>query len=93
MPFREIDIDKIIDEKCKGDPEFKAAYKEAYAELDLIAQIIKLRKAKGLTQDDLAKKTGLTQQMISRIEKRTYSPNYRNLVKIADALDSRLQLL
>lgn len=92
MPFREIDINKIIDEKCKADTEFKDAYKEAYAELDLIAQIIKLRKAKGLTQDDLAKKAGLTQQMISRIEKRTYSPNYRNLVKIANALDSKLQL-
>jgi len=93
MSFKEIDITKIIEEKCQNDPEFKAAYAEAYAELDLIAQIIKLRKAKGLTQGELADKAGLTQQMISRIERRTQPPNYRNLIKIAEALDSKLQLV
>lgn len=92
MPFQEINISKIIKEKCENDSEFKAAFREASAELDLIAQIIKTRKEKGLTQKDIAEKSGLTQQMISRIEKREYPPSLRNLVKVADALDSKLQL-
>lgn len=93
MPFKEIDINKIIKEKSEKDPEFKEAFREASAELDLIAQIIKVRKAKGLTQKDVADKSGLTQQMVSRIEKREYPPNYKNLVKIADALDTKLELV
>jgi hypothetical protein len=31
--------------------------------------------------------------MVSRIEKREYPPNYKNIAKIADALDSKLQLV
>lgn len=93
MPFQEIDISKIINEKCNNDPKFATAYKHAIAELDLIAQIIKTRKEKGLTQEDVAERSGLTQQMISRIERKETLPNYRNLLKIADALDSKLQLI
>ncbi|MCG9969004.1 helix-turn-helix domain-containing protein [Pelotomaculum terephthalicicum JT] len=93
MPFKEIDISRIIKEKSEKDPEFKEAFREASAELDLIAQIIKTRKAKGLTQKDVADKSGLTQQMVSRIEKREYPPNYKNLVKIANALDTKLELV
>jgi len=93
MPFKEIDVSRIIKEKSEKDPEFKEAFREASAELDLIAQIIKTRKAKGLTQKDVADKSGLTQQMVSRIEKREYPPNYKNLVKIADALDTKLELV
>lgn len=93
MPFREVDIKKIIKQKCEADPEFNRAYKQATAELDIIAQIIKTRKEKGMTQKEVADKAGLTQQMVSRIERREYPPNYRNLVKIADALDSKIQLV
>lgn len=45
MPFKEIDISKIIKEKSDKDPVFKEAFREASAELDVIAQIIKTRKA------------------------------------------------
>lgn len=93
MPFREIDISEIIEQKCESDPEFDVAYRQAGAELDLIAQIIKTRKEKGMTQKEVADKAGLTQQMVSRIESREYPPNYRNLIKIANALDSKIQLV
>jgi len=93
MPFREVDIKKTIKQKCETDPEFNRAYKQATADLDIITQIIKTRKEKGMTQKEVADKAGLTQQMVSRIERREYPPNYRNLVKIADALDSKIQLV
>jgi ribosome-binding protein aMBF1 (putative translation factor) len=93
MPFKEVNISKIIQEKGEKDQEFKKEFQDASAELDLIAQIVKTRKAKGLTQKDIADRSGLTQQMVSRIEKREYPPNYKNIAKIADALDSKLQLV
>lgn len=93
MPFKEIDISKIIQEKSQKDPDFNKAFQEVNAGLDLIAQIVKKRKEMGLTQKDIAIKAGLTQQMVSRIEKREYPPNYKNITKIAEALDSKLQLV
>ncbi len=74
MPFHEVDVKKIIRQKRKADPEFDSAYRQASAELDLIAQIIKVRKEKGLTQKDVADKAGLTQQMVSRIESKEFPP-------------------
>ena len=69
MPFKEVSIGKIIKEKSKEDPEFRRVFHEASAELDLVAQIIRTRKSKGLTQKDVAERSGLTQQMVFRIEK------------------------
>jgi transcriptional regulator len=86
-------INKAIKEKCDNDPEFEVAFREASAELDLIDQIIKTRKAKGLTQKDIADRSGLTQQMVSRIERRENPPNYKNLVRVADALNAKLKLV
>ncbi len=49
-------------------------------------QVLKLRKEAGLTQDDLARKAGLQQSHISRIEKGEVSPTRQTLEKIAKAL-------
>lgn len=48
--------------------------------------IAKKRKAKGLTQDDLAKIVGCTQKDISRWESGVYKPNIENFQKLATAL-------
>jgi len=49
-------------------------------------RIKKLREEKGMTQDDLAKASGLTQSHISRIEKHKHSPAHFTIEKIAGAL-------
>ena len=38
-------------------------------ENDIIKTLIKFRKEKRITQEEISKKSGLTQQMVSRIEK------------------------
>ena len=46
----------------------------------------KLRTDAGLTQETLAKRSGMTKQSISRYEKSDREPNIRTAKKIADAL-------
>lgn len=49
-----------------------------------------LRSKKRLSQLDLSLKTGLTTRTISRIECGTIDPKYSTLVRISEALDSKL---
>ena len=50
------------------------------------SQVKKQRTSAGLTQQQLAKKSGLPQSHISRIENAVHSPSHATLSKIADAL-------
>ena len=50
------------------DPEFKAHYQEERQALKLALQIAKLREKKGLSQQQMAKLMGTSQQAVSRIE-------------------------
>ena len=43
-----------------------------------------LRKMQGLTQQELAEKTGIKQQNISRWEKGIHVPNIEECIKLAD---------
>jgi transcriptional regulator with XRE-family HTH domain len=57
------------------------------------ARIAELRKAKGLTQAQLAEKTGFSQSNIGRIETGRYSVGLDVLTKIADALGATVELV
>lgn len=52
--------------------------------------VIKARKESGLTQSQLAEKSGLTQANISNIEKGSIHPTIDSLQKIAAAVNKKL---
>jgi ribosome-binding protein aMBF1 (putative translation factor) len=55
--------------------------------VDFVASTLKARRTKaGLTQADLAKKSGLPQSHISRIEGAKLSPSRRTVERLAEAL-------
>ena len=58
----------------------------------VIDEIVRLRKAKGWTQLDVAKASGLTQSVIARIESKRSVPTLGTLLKIVDALDATLSV-
>ena len=77
-----------IREKHLGDPEVAEEYMKLPS-VEFIAQIIRARKSKGLTQEDLAKAVGTKQPAIARIESGKYlGCSINTLLKIADALDT-----
>jgi|YNPMSStandDraft_1061717.scaffolds.fasta_scaffold12949_3 DNA-binding XRE family transcriptional regulator len=74
-------IEHLID---PSSPEMSKARKWF---CDMGQRIRKLRAAKGLRQNDLAKKTGLSQGAISRIERGLLAPSHATVAKIAEALE------
>lgn len=59
----------------------------------LIEKIVNRRKDLNITQQQLAKLTGLKQPAIARIENQTNSPTLGTLITIIDALDLRCALV
>ena len=53
-------------------------------------QIIKIRTDLGITQKELARKAGLTQANVSKIEKGISRPTIETLIKLARALGRQL---
>jgi len=59
----------------------------------LAAQVMDRRQFLGLTQTDLAEKTGIDQGDISRIERGSIFPNEKKLLLLADALGAEWRLV
>ena len=75
------------------DPEFKKYYQEERQALKLAMQIAELRERKGLSQQELAKLMGTSQQAISRIESGEYEGfTLKTLEKIAEATGMRVKI-
>jgi DNA-binding XRE family transcriptional regulator len=75
------------------DPEFRRHFEEERRALALALKIAKLREQKGLTQQELAKLMGTSQQAISRIESGEYEGfSLKTLEKIAEATGTRLKI-
>lgn len=61
------DFNTYLKQQLKN-PEIKKHYESAGKQLDIAYQILQLRKARGLSQSELAKKLGTTQSNVARIE-------------------------
>lgn len=74
------------------DKNFKKEWDKLEPEYQLIESLIAARLKKGLTQEKLAKKINSKQESISRVESGRVVPTIPFLKRIAEALDSRLQI-
>lgn len=81
--------DEIFNEMMK-DPEVKREFDALEPEFQLIREMIKARREAGLTQKELAERTGLQQSNISRIENGNGNPSLETLNKIAQGLGKKL---
>ncbi len=72
------------------DPEFKRGFDKEGLKLWISLEIIRIRKARKMTQAQLAKAIGTNQSAIARIENGTMNPTALTLHRIADALKKRL---
>lgn len=75
------------------DPEFRMLYQEERQALKLAMKISTLREKKGLSQEQLAKLMGTSQQAISRIESGEYEGfTLKTLEKLAEATGTHLKI-
>lgn len=74
------------------DPEFRRGVEELDPEYEIIRQIIAARKELGLTQAELAERTGIRQSNLSRLESGNYNPSLAFLKKVAKGLGKKIVL-
>lgn len=74
------------------DQKIKKAYEKLGPEFKLVEMIIQKRLKQGMTQADLAKRIGIKQPIISRLESGSYNPSMKFLRKVATALNSKLNI-
>jgi len=92
-PGRTSDALKIIDRMIGDDDELRAGIERELANLEIAQMVYDAREAAGLTQQQLAKRVGTTQSVISRLEDADYEGHsLRMLQRIARALDLQLSL-
>lgn len=60
--------------------------------VQLIQELIKARKEKGLTQKELGKLCGLPLSSIARLENGIYSPSLETISKVLRALEKRVYI-
>jgi DNA-binding XRE family transcriptional regulator len=76
------------------DPAFARRYRQAEEEWNVALQLAALREGRGLTQRDVARLVGTTQQQISRMESADYRGHSLSaLRKVATALGGRVRVL
>ena len=79
---------RVWEKEALKDPEFRAEYDRLQPEFALI----RARIERGLTQEQLAKKIGTKQSVISRLESGRANPSVAFLKKLAAALNSNLEI-
>ena len=99
MPFIDV-TDTVMGEEANelntaynSDPKVRAAIDQFDNECRLRRELANARKQKNITQTQIHEMTGLTQQVISRIETNTdVSPSLKNLMIYANAMGYELSL-
>lgn len=85
-----ITLDQYIDELKERSPREREKLERAERSFNLIGQLLVLRLEAGLTQTELAKRSGIRQSEISKIENGRINPTMETLDALGDALGVRL---
>ncbi len=89
MKFRDFND---IKKELLSDPEVKKEYDRLGPKFDLIRSIIEKRIEKNISQEELANRMGTKQSALSRFESGSYNPSLAFMQKVAQALDSKLEI-
>ncbi len=84
-------FDDFLNEQL-NDAEIRTEYEALQAEHDLIQVIIDARQESGITQKELAKRTGIAQGDISKLERGNVNPSIRTLQRLARGMGKVLKI-
>ena len=85
-------FDLYIEEQLK-DPGFRERFRQAGDAWDVAIQIASLRKRCGLSQKELARRLGTSQQQVSRLESPSYEGHSLSMVRrVADVLGATVHV-
>jgi len=89
---RTANFDRYLAEQLK-DAAFAAEFRQAGEAWDVALKLASLRKASGLSQKELARRVGTSQQQISRLESPSYEGHSLSMLRrVADVLGANIQV-
>jgi len=89
---KKTNFDIFLEEQLQ-DPAFKRRFTQAGEAWEVALQLAALRKARGLSQKQLADKVGTSQQQISRLESPSYQGHSLSMLRrVVEALGGSLRL-
>lgn len=84
-------LEDFLQDQLKN-PEFKREYELIQPEMAVIQAMVDARTSQNLTQKELAKRTGIHQSDISKLENGTRNPSINLLKRLADGMDMVLKI-
>lgn len=91
MKRKHLDFE-VWEKQALKNPKFKAEYDKLQPEFSVIRAVIEARMKRGVTQKELAQKIGTKQSVISRLEIGRANPTVSFLKKLAQALNTNLEI-
>lgn len=82
-------FDEYLEKQLQNE-EFRAEYEALAPEREIVMEMMRTRNQQGLSQQELAKKAGIRQSNLSRIETGAVSPTIETLQRIAQGLGKTL---
>ncbi len=83
---------KELKAELLADTETQAAYDAVRPRYQLASLLITLRRVTGLSQAAVAKRAGMTQPEISRIEAAEVQPTWRTIQRLLSAFDAEVEV-
>lgn len=84
-------FDDFLNEQLEN-PEFRSEYEALQPEHAIIQAFIDARHNSGITQNELARRTGIAQSDISKLENGNANPSIRTLQRLAAGLGMSLHV-
>jgi len=90
--MKETNFDRYLQKQLR-DSEFEERFNKAGEAWDVAMQLTALRKSHGLSQQELAKRVGTSQQQISRLESPSYEGHSLSMLrKVAKVLGASVHV-
>ncbi|OGD91303.1 hypothetical protein A3D07_01420 [Candidatus Curtissbacteria bacterium RIFCSPHIGHO2_02_FULL_42_15] len=86
IPFEKLKADLM------KDPAFRREYEKLEPEFAIVRAIVEARAKKNISQEELAKRMGTGQAVISRLENANASPSLALIKRLANALNLKVEL-
>ena len=87
-----ISFDEYLEETLENDELLREEWEKTEAEYNILRVVLDTRVRLNLTQQELAKRCGIDQSDLSKIERGVLNPSVKILKKIAKGLGKKLKI-
>jgi DNA-binding XRE family transcriptional regulator len=91
MARKRVTVDEWLEEELQ-DEEFRLLWSEREAAYKIAREFLRLRKRQGLSQSEVARRAGLKQPAIARLESGAVRPTLDTIQRVARALGRNVEI-